>query len=311
MSTYDFAFLWQAADNGNGTVTLLAQGAPPDSQLSAAAPFQVMTVEGEVVEGPLVVGERYGVGDSEGTSLILVYVGATVSGDPLFQVQDSSSVDAPSLLLTNNATYGEGDILTLGEVMCFLAGTLIATPDGERPVEELQPGDLVLTADGRTVSVRFVGRQTVDARLAGELCGTPVRIRAGALDEAVPRRDLYLSPNHAVAVDGILAFAFALRNGTSIADAPPPAPRFTWFSVETERHELILAEGCPVETFLDVVPRRLWDNYREYLALYGEEPVIEELPLPKAQSARQLPRKVRERITMRARALAGIEAAAA
>lgn len=309
MSMYDFAFLWQAADNGNDTVTLLAQGAPPDSQLAAATSYRITTVEGDAVEGPLVVGERYGVGDAEGTSVTLVYVGATVNGDPLFQ--DPSSVGAPWFLLTNSAAYGEGDILSLGEAVCFLAGTLIATPDGERPVEELQPGDLVLTADGRAVSVRFVGRQTLDARFAEELCGTPVRIRAGALDEAVPRRDLYLSPNHAVAVDGILAFASALRNGTSIADAPPPAPRFTWFSVETEKHELILAEGCPVETFLDVVPRRLWDNYREYLALYGEEPAIEELPLPKAQSARQLPRRVRERIATRAQALAGIEAAAA
>lgn len=213
--------------------------------------------------------------------------------------------------LTNNTSYALGDILTLGEVVCFLAGTLIATPNGERPVEELRPGDLVLTADGRAVPVRFIGRQTVDSRFAEELRGTPVRIRAGALDEGVPRRDLCLSPNHAVAVDGILAFASALRTGTSIADAPPPAPRFTWFSVETERHELILAEGCPVETFLDVVPRRLWDNYREYLALYGEEPAIAELPLPKAQSARQVPRRIRERIAARARALAGIDAAAA
>lgn len=310
MSLYYFAFLWQAAYNVNDTVILRAQGAPPDSPLAPMTSFQVMTVDGEAIEGPLVVGQSYGVGDPNSYLLTLVYLGATVNGDPLFQ-NLLSSVGSPLLLLTNNASYNVGDTLPLGDVVCFLAGTLIATPDGERPVEELQPGDLVLTADGRAVSVRFVGRQTVDARFAEELRGTPVRIRAGALDEAVPRRDLYLSPNHAVAVDGILAFASALRNGTSIADAPPPAPRFTWFSVETERHELILAEGCPVETFLDVVPRRLWDNYREYLALYGEEPVIEELPLPKAQSARQLPRRVRERITTRAQALAGIEAAAA
>lgn len=91
----------------------------------------------------------------------------------------------------------------------------------------------------------------------------------------------------------------------TIADAPPPTERVTWYSIETEAHEIILAEGCPVETFLGAVPRQRWDNWREYLALYGAEPVIEELPLPKAHSARQLPRRVRARLSARIAALSG------
>jgi hypothetical protein len=90
----DFAFLWQVADIGNNTITLLAQGAPPDSPLASSTSFRVTTVEGEAIEGPLVVGESYGVGNQEGSSLTMLYVGATVNGDPIFQI----SVGTPWLL---------------------------------------------------------------------------------------------------------------------------------------------------------------------------------------------------------------------
>jgi hypothetical protein len=47
---------------------------------------------------------------------------------------------------------------------CFLAGTLIATPTGAVPVETLAIGDPILTADGRTVPVKWLGRQTLSTR---------------------------------------------------------------------------------------------------------------------------------------------------
>jgi hypothetical protein len=193
---------------------------------------------------------------------------------------------------------------TIDNVPCFLPGTHIATPSGEVAVETLQPGDLVLTADGRAVPLRFLGRRTAMPRFLGAERSNPIRIQAGALAENVPARDLYVSPNHGIVVDGVLAIASALTNGTTITQVPGPGPHFVYYSIETEGHEVILAENCPVETFMDHVPRAAWDNYADYLALYPEEPQIAEMDLPHAKSHRQVPREVHARIAGRAAVLA-------
>ena len=78
--------------------------------------------------------------------------------------------------------------------VCFMAGTLIRTPHGEVPVEALKRGDLVVTADGRTVPVIWLGKQTISTRFADPVRVLPIRVRAGALDENVPSRDLLLPP---------------------------------------------------------------------------------------------------------------------
>lgn len=307
MATYEWTVIWTVTLGPGDTITLDVAGPPPGSGIPDP-PLVLSDENGQPVEGPLVLGATYYLYDLDESSGTVIYLGITPNGDLVFESGGNSGY---YLLVTNNTNYSQGDTFTFGEVICFLAGTRIATPSGEVPVEALRPGDPILTADGRSVPVRFVGRQTLDARFADAVRGIPVRIRAGALDEAVPRRDLFVSPNHAIAIDGILALASALRNGVTIADAPPPAERFTWYSIETATQEVILAEGCPAETFVDNVPRQRWDNWRDYVALYGEEPVIEELPLPKALSARQVPRRVRARIAARLAALAGAEAAAA
>ena len=73
---------------------------------------------------------------------------------------------------------------------CFLAGTLIRTPSGDRPVEALKRGDLVTTADNRAIAVPWIGKQTISMRFADPLLVLPIRIKAGALEENAPARDL-------------------------------------------------------------------------------------------------------------------------
>jgi hypothetical protein len=82
--------------------------------------------------------------------------------------------------------------------ICFYPGTPIRTPDGEVAVETLQPGDLVLTHDGRSVAVNWVGRQTVSTVFTPKLRVLPIRIKAGALGDNTPTRDLLVSPDHAL-----------------------------------------------------------------------------------------------------------------
>ena len=190
---------------------------------------------------------------------------------------------------------------TAAFVVCFLEGTRIATPGGERPVESLAIGDRVLTASGETRPVRWIGRQSVIAMFADPLTSYPIRIAAGALDENVPARDLYVSPDHALMLDGLLVQAGALVNGTTITRIETPEARFTYFHIELEDHALILAEGAPTETFVDNVSRRRFDNSAEYEALYGTRPAaLGEIDRPRVKSARQLPSAIRARLAARA-----------
>jgi hypothetical protein len=181
--------------------------------------------------------------------------------------------------------------------VCFLEGTRIATPDGDRAVETLAIGDLVTTAGGATRPVRWIGRQTIVAVFADPLHAHPIRIVRGALGDRLPIRDLFVSPDHALLVDGLLVQASALVNGETITRAPAPAPRFVYFHVELADHSLILAEGIPAETFVDHVTRRRFDNFAEFEALYGaEQGNIAEIALPRVKSVRQLPRATRDRL---------------
>ena len=106
-------------------------------------------------------------------------------------------------------------------VACFLRGTEIATADGATPVEALRIGDLVVSHDGDHRPVRWIGHRAYDRRfVAGNPQLRPVRLRAGALAPGQPRRDLLLSPLHAILVGGVLVPAVALVNGVSILREP-------------------------------------------------------------------------------------------
>ncbi len=193
--------------------------------------------------------------------------------------------------------------------VCFMSGTCILAPSGEMNVEDLKSGDLVLTADGRAVPVRWIGRQTVLRAFAGET-SLPVRIKKSALDENIPSRDLLVSQQHALFVDGILIQAGALINGTTIVRERDVAGKFVFYHVELDDHSLILAERTPAETFVDNVDRANFDNWREYEALYPEGKAILEMPYPRAKAYRQVPGAIRGRLAERAGAHLKVASAA-
>jgi hypothetical protein len=103
-------------------------------------------------------------------------------------------------------------------------------------------------------------------------------------------------------VDGIICHAGALENGTTITRVPlsEMGETYTVYHIETDAHEIILANGAPAETFIDNVSRRAFDNFAEFDALYGDEPEMEELPYPRAMSARQVPGWIRSRLVISA-----------
>lgn len=152
---------------------------------------------------------------------------------------------------------------------CYMQGTMIRTPTGERPVEALQAGDLVATLDGSAKKVKWIGHRTYEAAFgAAEAFVRPVVIRAGALGGNLPTRDLKVSPQHGMLVDGVMVPAAALVNGVSIVRDTTPAD-VTYFHVEMDGHEAIFAEGAASETFVDHNSRAMFDNADEYSLLYG------------------------------------------
>ncbi|WP_296712921.1 NF038122 family metalloprotease [Rhodoblastus sp.] len=183
---------------------------------------------------------------------------------------------------------------------CFCAGTMITTPNGEVAVEALRRGDFVTTHDGRAVPMSWLGIQTVSRRFADPLRVLPIRIKAGALGDNVPSRDLLLSPDHALYVDGGLIQAGALVNGTSITRETATPEVFVYYHVETDDHSLILAENTPAETFVDNVNRMNFDNWAEHEAHYPDGKPIEELPYPRAKARRQVPMSLRAALDGRA-----------
>ncbi|SNS68605.1 Hint domain-containing protein [Antarctobacter heliothermus] len=217
------------------------------------------------------------------------------------------------ILFDNNFDFSGADSVLVNEIeswnqfstnlalvsqpACFLAGTAIATPEGTCAVEDLQIGQIILTADGTAVPVRWIGRQIVDSRFSSGKAH-PVRFRAGALGDGLPLADLTITADHGMILDGLVINASALINGTTIdwvplADLPA---QFTVYHIETEVHDVILANGAPSETFIDYRDRRAFDNYHQYLALYGCERIIPEMPSPRISSARMLPMAIRDRI---------------
>ena len=231
----------------------------------------------------------------------------TVSGDS-FGFATAGMVDAVSptdLEALNVLGY------SLSSASCFCAGVRVATPGGEVAVEALRRGELVTTYDGRAVPVSWVGVQTVSRLFADPLRVLPIRVRAGALDENVPSRDLLLSPDHALFVDGILIQAGALVNGASITRETAMPQIFVYYHVETDDHSLILAENAPAETFVDNVDRMNFDNWAEHEALYPGGKPVAELSLPRAKSRRQVPPGVQAALDKRARVIGAARASAA
>ena len=189
------------------------------------------------------------------------------------------------------------------DVICFLAGTQISTPLGHRDIETLQIGDEVLTAEGESRPVRWLGVQTVSRYFADPLRSFPVRVKANAIADNVPSRDLLVSPDHALMVDGALVQAGALVNGTSIVREQNLPATFKYYHVELADHALILAENTPAETFIDNVDRLGFDNWAEHEALYGAAEPLVEMGFSRAKSARQVPVATRVRLATRGDAL--------
>jgi hypothetical protein len=179
-----------------------------------------------------------------------------------------------------------GTELFLSDAPCYAAGTRILTATGERTVECLMQGDIVLTlADGELVAqpVKWIGQRRIDltAHPRPETVA-PIRIRRGAFADNMPHNDLLLSPDHAVFVDGKLICARQLVNGTTIRQEKSWTS-VEYFHVELDAHAILLAEGLPAESYLNSGNRGFFANSGEPLVLHPD--LTDETDYPTREAA--------------------------
>ncbi|MEX3015212.1 Hint domain-containing protein [Gymnodinialimonas hymeniacidonis] len=161
----------------------------------------------------------------------------------------------------------DGDTLTvdgfaLPMFVCFVRGTRILTPEGERAVEDLSVGDRIVTRDHGVQPIRWIGATRLPAAaLSARPELRPVRISADAIAEGVPARDLCVSRQHRVLVrdwraemlfgspEGVLTPAFTLINDKTIRPDDVAADGVEYFHIAFDQHEVVYSEGLETESF--------------------------------------------------------------
>ncbi|UWQ61144.1 Hint domain-containing protein [Leisingera caerulea] len=210
----------------------------------------------------------------------------------------TEDADGNSISGTVNFLDGDGAVtgsMTFGEIEqiipCFTPGTLIATPLGERRVEDLKAGDRVITRDNGIQEIRWIAARTLEGRdLAGASHLQPVLIRRGALGNGLPERDMMVSPNHRVLVandktalyfeDREVLVAAKHLTGLRGVDRVEVS-KVTYIHFMFDQHEVVLSDGAWTESFqpgdqslrgLDNAQRNeLFELFPELKSLKGRE----------------------------------------
>lgn len=201
------------------------------------------------------------------------------------------------------ATFAEMDAIGYGAIplglvtttppptpVCFCAGTDIATPSGLRKVETLTPGEAVLTEDGRTVQVAWTGVTKYGPRQLGRQPDLrPVRIPANAFGPGLPLRDLDVSPQHRIVVEGAecellfgmpRAFVVARHLLGSIAHTPESDDGVEYVHLMLDAHDIVVSNGLPSESFqparrmLDIMNGENLDRLMAALAVLGTDAML-------------------------------------
>ena len=154
---------------------------------------------------------------------------------------------------------------------CYCRGTLILTPRGEVRIEDLAIGDMAVTVSGEAKPIKWIGRRSYGGQfITGNRAVLPIKVRAGALAPDIPVRDLWVSPRHALLLDGVFVPAELLVNAQTILQAEA-VEQVDYFHLEFEEHEVILAEGAPAESYVEYDNRRGFHNAHEFAALYPDD----------------------------------------
>jgi hypothetical protein len=176
---------------------------------------------------------------------------------------------AGSWFVDTRSNGAAGTDIFLNNVVCFAAGTMILTDNGERLIEDLSPDDRVMTLQGGE-PIRWIGRRRINLVVHPRPEGVqPVRISRHAFADGIPHRDLLVSPDHAILVDGLLICARQLINGATIRQVEG-LPSIEYFHLELDAHAIVLAEGLTAESYLDTGNRAFFANSDNPMVLHPD-----------------------------------------
>jgi hypothetical protein len=247
---------------------LLLEGAEGAAELRARAARMVRRLVGAAVGGPIPQAAAPEAPPEEGFVLTdgrarFDAALIEVAGSPMRLVMFMGEMPPPDRdlwVVHSTVAAVQASAPASGGVICFTPGTLLRTQNAAVPIEELRPGDRILTRDNGPQEVLWTGRRRMSgARLYAMPHLRPVRFRAGALGIGQPDRDLCVSPRHRMLVRGsaaralfnedeVLVAAEDLLNGGSIA-VDLVAREVTYVHVLLERHEVVWANGLATESF--------------------------------------------------------------
>ncbi len=280
MSYVDYGF-----SDVSGVYSLLSVGYNPTSINSAGD--IAGTVSGDAPNGTGDVGFI----DNDGNIQTIAVPGA-ISTD-VTGLNDSNEVvgiyeDASGVYYAFSATQVPA---------CYCPGTLVLTARGERPVEKMRIGDSVITASGECRPIVWIGHRSYAGRfLAANPAVQPIRFRSGSLGGGLPQRDLLVSPEHAMFLDGLLIPARCLVNGSTIIQERG-LERVDYLHVELDTHDVVLAEGAASESYLDDDSRGVFHNASAFAALYPDAPPPAGFCAPRMESGFEL-EAIRARLVM-------------
>jgi hypothetical protein len=198
-------------------------------------------------------------------------VGLKVSNGSVTETLDITGAFSTGSFVVLDETYGSEILL------CYLRGTRILTPVGEIPIESLKIGDAVITRFNGYRKIKWIGRQSYFGHsVKNKHDHIPVRITAGALEAALPKRDLWISPGHSMLIAENLILARNLINGVTIRQDQVP-DEIHYYQLEFDTHDCVLAEGCWSESFADYADFRTeFDNFSEFHMLYPDHKTPED-----------------------------------
>ncbi|MBV0911573.1 Hint domain-containing protein [Anianabacter salinae] len=166
---------------------------------------------------------------------------------------DNDQFGAGSITFTGGT--GDDSFFTVENtgVVCFGKGTLIRTPRGEVPIEDLGVGDLVETHDEGAQPILWISRETYGPDDLAEMPQhRPVRIVAGTLGN---HSDLVVSPLHGVLIGPEFgAEAPSLVRARHLAEISRrvrtvrAAQHITYIHFLLPRHAIVWANGAGAET---------------------------------------------------------------
>jgi len=196
-----------------------------------------------------------------GANVVSPYIGSAQAGSFVVRVSSGASISDPTLVQSGGQLLASGGtVKTTNAAPCFLAGTMIATDRGAMAVETIGIGDRVVARVGDTVEYREViwagtAEAIIRPDLPSDLSGFPVRVIQGALGENLPDKDLLLTSEHSLFLEGAFVPVRMLVNGMTIY-YDKAVLSYNYYHLETEKHSIISADGVWSESYLDTGNRQ-------------------------------------------------------